>query len=148
MSYPVLEIAKKIIASTDSEKGEIISNLKLQKLLYYMQGFFIAVFDKPLFDSDIKAWQYGPVVEEMYYHFKEFGSGAISISSDENIIELLHDEELLFREVMEEFGQFSAIKLMQISHEERPWKKVFNENVGGVIPIELLKEYFKTQIVE
>lgn len=52
MSYPVLHIANKIIANTNAEQGEIISNLKLQKLLYYMQGFFIAVFDRKLFEND------------------------------------------------------------------------------------------------
>lgn len=148
MSYPVLEIANKIIANTDASQGEIISNLKLQKMLYYMQGFFIAVFDKKLFDNEIEAWQYGPVVRDMYNHFKDFGAGAISLKGNEEIIELPKEENELFLEVMNEYGQFSAIKLMNMTHEELPWKKVFNENPQGVISYDLLKEYFKTQIVE
>jgi len=148
MSYPVLNIANKIISCSDASLGEIISNLKLQKLLYYMQGFFIAVFDKKLFENEIEAWQYGPVVKEMYEHFKEFGSGAIRLKEDAVISNLSQEENRLFEDVMEEYGQFSAVKLMNMTHEELPWKKVFNENPQGEISYDLLKEYFKTQIVE
>lgn len=146
MSYPVLDIANKIIANTDASQGEIISNLKLQKMLYYMQGFFIAVFDKKLFENELEAWQYGPVVKEMYYYFKDFGSGAISLKDNTEILTLSNEENELFNEVMTEYGQFSAIKLMNMTHEELPWRKIFNENPQGVIPYDLLKEYFKTQI--
>lgn len=148
MSYPIIDIANKIIANTDINQGETISNLKLQKLLYYMQGFFIAVFDKKLFEEPIEAWQYGPVVRDAYFYFKEFGPSSISLKDDEKIIDLTEPEDELFREVMKEYGQFSAIKLMNMTHEESPWKKTFSENPQGEISYVLLKEYFKTQIVE
>lgn len=117
-------------------------------MLYYLQGFFIAAFDKKLFEESIEAWQYGPVVREAYFHFKDFGPSAIVLKGDENIIDLPKAENELFQEVMLEYGQFSAIKLMNMTHEELPWKKTFNENPQGEISYELLKEYFKTQIVE
>lgn len=148
MSYPVIDIANKVIANTDISQGDTISNLKLQKMLYYLQGFFIAAFDKKLFEESIEAWQYGPVVREAYFHFKDFGPSAIVLKGDENIIDLPKAENELFQEVMLEYGQFSAIKLMNMTHEELPWKKTFNENPQGEISYELLKEYFKTQIVE
>ncbi len=88
MAYSVVDIANKIIANTDIHQGETISNLKLQKMLYYMQGFFIAVFDKKLFEEPIEAWQYGPVVRAVYFHFKEFGPAAIMLNGEEKIINL------------------------------------------------------------
>jgi uncharacterized phage-associated protein len=148
MSYSVIDIANKVVANTDINQGETISNLKLQKMLYYLQGFFIAVFDKKLFEESIEAWQYGPVVREAYFHYKDFGQTAIVLDEDIEIIELLPQENELFEEVMQEYGQFSAIKLMNMTHEELPWKKTFNENPQGEISFELLKEYFKTQIIE
>ncbi len=148
MSYPIIDISNKIIANTNINPGETISNLKLQKLLYYTQGFFIAVFDRKLFEEPIEAWQYGPVVREAYLHFKDFGSSSISLQEDVKIINLAQDEDELFKEVMEEYGQFSAVKLMNMTHEESPWKKTFSENPQGEISYELLKEYFKTQITE
>jgi uncharacterized phage-associated protein len=147
MSYPIIDIANKIIANTNSNQGETISNLKLQKMLYYLQGFFIAVFDKKLFEEPIEAWQYGPVVKDAYVYFKGFGPSSISLKDDEKIIDLTTSEAELFNEVMEEYGQFSAVKLMNMTHEELPWKKTFSENPQGEITYDLLKEYFKTQIV-
>ncbi len=148
MTYNVLHIANKIIANTDLEHGELISNLKLQKLLYYVQGYFIAVFGEKLFDNEIEAWQYGPVVRDMYYHFKKNGSSAISLEEGAKIAELNEEEDSLFNEVLNEYGQYSAIKLMDMTHEELPWRKTFKENPQGVIPFELMEKYFKTLIIE
>jgi len=147
MTHPVLHIANKIIAHTDIEHGELISNLKLQKLLYYMQGYFIAVFGEPLFENEIEAWQYGPVVRDMYNHFKENGASSISLDETATIAELSDDEESLFNEVLNEYSQYSAIKLMNMTHEELPWVKTFSENPQGIISMDLMTEYFKTQIV-
>lgn len=146
MSYSVIDIANKVLASTDLNQGETISNLKLQKILYYLQGFFIAVFDKKLFDEKIEAWQYGPVVPEAYFHFKELGQAALMLNGDESIINLSDAEEKLFEEVMEEYGQFSAIKLMKMTHAEPPWRKTFYDKPQSEISYELLKDYFSTQI--
>ena len=53
MPYPVLQIADKLIALTAKDQGDSITNLKLQKLLYYVQGFNLAAFQSPLFEEDI-----------------------------------------------------------------------------------------------
>jgi uncharacterized phage-associated protein len=147
MSYPIIEIARKVIASTDVERGDTISNLKLQKLLYYLQGFFIAIYDRKLFDEEIIAWQYGPVVQEAYYYFKDFGNKAIEIDTDRTI-DLDSKEIELFNEVLEEYGQYSAVKLMHMTHEESPWKIAFNKGPNSIISYELLKDYFKTQVAD
>jgi len=146
--HTVIDVAHKVIYACDAERGDIISNLKLQKMLYYLQGFFIAVFDRKLFKEPIEAWQYGPVVRNAYFHFKEFGSGAITLKGDETIIDLPSLESKLFNDVMSEYGQFSAVKLMHMTHEELPWKKTFDEKPEGEITYDLLKDYFKTQITE
>jgi uncharacterized phage-associated protein len=142
----VIEVANRVVAECDEERGEIISNLKLQKMLYYLQGFFIAVFDKKLFEEPIVAWPYGPVVEAAYHYFKKFENGAISLAGNEKMTDLYGDEYNLFKNVMEEYGQYSAIKLMQMTHEEPPWSKAFNESPGSEITYGSMKEYFKTQI--
>jgi len=148
MNYSVIDIANKVITGTNISQGDTISNLKLQKMLYYLQGFFLAVFDQKLFNNPIEAWQYGPVVRDAYFHFSKFGQGAIIPSGNEEIISLSPKENTLFNEVMTEFGQYSAIKLMHMTHDELPWKKTWYENPQGIIPDELLIEYFKTQIEE
>lgn len=143
MAYDVKEIAKKIIAKTDVEHGDTISNLKLQKMLYYMQGFHLAFFDTPLFDDDIFAWQYGPVVPSVYKEYKRYDAKAISLPEG-NIICLTDDEETVFDNVYAEYGQFSAVALMNMSHAEIPWRTT---EISQVINKEKIREYFKTQIV-
>jgi len=49
------EVAKYFLSLTDEEAGDFFSNLKLQKLVYYAQGFHLALFDRPLFADNIEA---------------------------------------------------------------------------------------------
>ena len=62
-----------LFRARELEAGDTISNLKMQKLLYYAQGHFLATYKKPLFDDKIEAWKYGPVVKEVYDKFKIYG---------------------------------------------------------------------------
>lgn len=147
MNRKALDIAKKIIHYTDVERGDTISNLKLQKLLYYMQGYWLVLFDKPLFKEEIEAWMYGPVVSSVYDHFKIFGSRAImpeEVDKPENL-KLSKDEEILFIAVMKEYGQFSAVKLMDMTHNESPWKSV-SKGKGSIISRKSMRDFFLTQI--
>lgn len=144
MSFNALDIANKVIINTDIDKGDIISNLKLQKMMYYLQGFNLAFFEEKLFDDDIEAWQYGPVVPSVYYNFRDFGKGAILLSEGVEEIALKNEEqEDMFRQVLDEYGKFSAIRLMEMTHEELPWKST---DIRGTIDTELMKNYFKTLI--
>ncbi len=56
------DAAKYFLAQTSEDAGDLISNLKLQKLLYYAQGFHLALYDEPLFPEAIEAWTHGPVL--------------------------------------------------------------------------------------
>lgn len=147
MSYPVLDIAYKIIAraNEDAEWGGGVSNLKLQKLLYYMQGFHLAFFDEPLFNENIEAWQYGPVVPEIYHRFKQCGNSNISLAADAQIVSLTEDEEDIFKQVYDSYAQFSALKLMQMTHDETPWKTTPKER-DSVIDQNKIKSFFSTLI--
>ncbi|WP_343764402.1 Panacea domain-containing protein [Gangjinia marincola] len=118
----------------------------MQKLLYYVQGYNLAVFGKPLFNDSIEAWQYGPVVKTAYHHFKDFGSSAITLTEDDQIAELEDEEEGLFQEVLDEYSQFSAIRLMEMTHDEAPWNDAFHTNPQVEISQDSMKEFFKTQL--
>ena len=141
MTYKALDIANKIISKTDLEHGDTISNLKLQKMMYYQQGFHLAYFGTPLFDEDIVAWQYGPVVPTVYKEYKSFESN--SISTFKEPISLSEDEEELFNNVYDEYNQFSAVALMKMTHEESPWRTT---DINSVISQEKMTAFFKTQI--
>ncbi|MBP7555549.1 MAG: SocA family protein [Chitinophagaceae bacterium] len=148
MIYNVQDIANKIILQTDTEKGDIISNLKLQKMLYYMQGYHLAFFGEKLFDSDLEAWTYGPVVPEVYHRFKEHRSYGIAFNPEEyNEIQLKPEQEDVFHQVMTEYGKFSAIKLMEMTHSEAPWKEA-NDTPDKIINPETMRTFFSKLIDE
>ncbi len=143
MTYDVMEIAKKIIARTDINCEDLISNLKLQKLLYYMQGFHLACFDEPLFNDEIKAWTYGPVVPRVYNEYKIYGGKSLP-HPEGDIIRLTDEEENIFEQVYREYAQFSAFKLADMTHHETPW---MSTEPDQVIPLDVLKKFFDTRIV-
>lgn len=146
--YKALDVAKWFICHNrvmmDSGGAEYISNLKLQKLLYYAQGAFLAVKGSPLFDDPIEAWTHGPVVPTVYHEFKHYGDAGIEVPTgfDPDII-ADSDAELLL-EVYEEFGQYSAWKLRNMTHEETPWKST---KLGQIIDTDLIRDYFTEHYV-
>ena len=146
MTYKAIDIANYFISKSDDEAGEFISNLKLQKLLYYAQGFHLAVYNKPLFEESIQAWQHGPVVSEVYQKFKNYGSNAIPLPGIINL-ELDAKTREFLDEIYGTFGQFSAWKLRDMTHEEPPWRDVPKSSFSE-IDHSALKSYFKTQLIE
>lgn len=138
------DVVDYFLASVDEESGDNVSNLKLQKLLYYAQGFHLALYEKPLFDDAIQAWQHGPVVPDLYHLFKRYGAGAIP--PPENFDKSRYTSEVtsLLDEVFEVYGQFSALKLRSMTHDEPPWSQT---TLNSSIPNGLMREYFKTLVV-
>lgn len=134
-------LARNRIAAAD-EGAEYISNLKLQKLLYYAQGCSLAVNNEPIFDDPIVAWQHGPVVEGVYHVYKRHGSNGIPFEEDFDGSEFSKEENELLEEVYDEFGQYSAWKLRNMTHSEFPWR---NTMQNDVIPKTVIKEFFKTE---
>ena len=147
MAYKALDIAKKLIFKAQNDEpngGERLTNLKLQKLLYYQQGFHLAFFGTPLFAEDVEAWMYGPVVPAVYDEYSAYGSS--SLPEVKEPVSLSEDEEELFNEVYDAYREFSAIGLMNRTHSERPWLDAVPHDRGTVITQESMMAYFKTQI--
>jgi uncharacterized phage-associated protein len=109
--------------------GAPISNMKLQKLVYFAQGFYAAFYQgQPLFQEDIEAWKYGPVIPELYHKFKIYLAGAIpSTHPYQDNTPLTPNERAIVDWVYKNLGQHSAIKLSDFSHTQgSPWDLVFN----------------------
>lgn len=143
-----LTIAKCILALSQPDKGDVVTNLKLQKLLYYAQGYHLALYGKRLFKEDLEAWQYGPVVPSVYHQYKSNGSSGIILNEENfNCKDHLDQQQLeLIQEIYDVYGQFSALKLMDMTHSETPWKTT-PTGTGEVISESKLIDFFKTQIV-
>ena len=127
------------LQSLDEESGDVITNLKAQKLLYYAQGVSLAKTGKPLFNDDFVAWQHGPVIPKTYSELKDFGRNQI-IFKDEVDVSLFEEEELnILVSVYKTFGQYSAWKLRDMTHSESPWRDV---EINEIITKESIRSYF------
>ncbi len=150
-------VANEFLDLAKNEQKEI-TNLKLVKMMYIAQGLSLAFFDKPLFDSDIEAWRYGPVVPPIYHEFKHFRDKPISeksvdfrngfgASNCEGFFEpKLEDENK--KKVVELtwnwYRDISAPRLVELTHSEgTPWSLTYIPNENRVISNELIREYYK-----
>lgn len=138
------DVAAYFLYLAGQEDGELISNLKLQKLAYYAQGFHLALNGIPLFPEDIEAWQHGPVVPALYHAYKQHGSGPIPIVTELSLAKYSIGVQELLDEVYEVYGQFSAWKLRNMTHEERPW--IDAQKLGGSISPAAMQEFFKERL--
>jgi len=138
------EIAKYFVSLVDEEAGDSISNLKLQKLLYYAQGFSLAFFDRPLFSESIKAWAHGPVVPQVYHDYKQYVSNPIPVT-EVNLDNYSTEVRDLLDEVYSVYGQFTASKLRDLTHAEKPW---MSTPQSETISQESMKLFFKTLLVQ
>lgn len=146
MSLYASEIAKYFLGKTiDDDEENGISHLKLQKLLYYAQGFYLAIYDKPLFPEIIEAWAHGPVVTTLYQDYKEYGSAPIPCPSEIDYSIYSEETKELLDDIYNVFGQYSGWKLRDMTHQEPPWRETER---GFTISHEILKKYFKTQLVD
>lgn len=123
----------------DEDCGDVITNLKAQKLTYYAQGVSYAILGAPLFEDDFEAWLHGPVIPSLYEQLKHFGNSQI-IMDDNNDDTMFTDEQLdVIIKTYRTFGQYSAWKLRDMTHNESPWKNTKRDNV---INKALIKDYF------
>lgn len=118
-------------------KPEYITNLKLQKLLYYVQAFSLLLFNKKAFNEKIIAWSYGPVVDKVYQEYKENHDSEIkTVVTNTKLSDGL---EMVVNAVIETYGEMEANKLIDFTHEEDPWK---NTDINCEISTKAIKEYF------
>ncbi len=99
-----------------------ITNMKVQKLLYYAQSLHLALYDEPLFAEEIQAWRYGPVCYPAYKKYSEFEEKQLPVPK-ENVISDAEEIQELLEEVWEYFGRYHAYQLSSMTHTEFPWKK-------------------------
>ncbi|PIE80566.1 MAG: hypothetical protein CSA11_07410 [Chloroflexi bacterium] len=124
------------------DQDEQISNLKLQKLLYYAQGYYLANSGSPLFDAPIHAWDHGPVVKDIYDQYKQYGRGGIPAPPYINERRFREAEKKIIQWVFVTFGKFSGTQLRNMTHNEPLWRNAKKNEV--MQPVQL-REYFLTR---
>jgi uncharacterized phage-associated protein len=112
-----------IIKAYDAGIDAQMTNMKVQKLLYYAQSLHLALYDQPLFADEIQAWRYGPVCPPAYRFYREFESKQLPIPSLSSVVALDLTTRSVLDEIWEYFGGYHAYRLSEMSHLEFPWQK-------------------------
>lgn len=128
-------------ATKESAEGTVegITPLKLQKILYLAQSAHLGLGKGPLFDDEIVAWKYGPVVQEVYMAYKTRRDPIVKPKNND-YLSLNEDTNNFLEDVWKLFGKYTAYKLVELTHSHLPWKEA---KEGQVIKKDRIAEYYK-----
>lgn len=150
------QISDYVIFRCKSEGNTDLSVLKHQKLLYYIQAWYLAFHNIPLFSNNFQAWIHGPVNREIYDRYKEskylYSEMNIEDINDKDVLnKLSKDIKLHVDSVLDAYAGFSAIQLEIMTHQEDPWieaRKGYetNERCEEVIKDTTMKDYYSARL--
>jgi uncharacterized phage-associated protein len=117
--------------------------MKLQKLLYYAQGWHLALYNKKLFREKFEKWSYGPVVRRLYEKLRNYKGKPIHIGVGKGS-DLTSSVATFLERVWKTYGKYTAIQLSDQSHSEDPWIRAEDYKE---ISDDSLKEYFEYRLL-
>lgn len=168
MSFQAVAVSNHLVALAH-QHGEAVTPLKLQKLVYFAHGWYLALKEQPLLKERVQAWKYGPVVPELYHALKVSGGGAVSGPATMLTIERESNGELcvrrttpdiadgaaendveftkaLLHKIWDVYGNYSATVLSNATHAPgTAWSVTWDAAKGArnvVIPDDLIKADF------
>lgn len=158
MVYNVLDVCRHVI-NYSNEHDYGISNLKLQKVLYFIQAYFLTnkKDHSPCFYERIEAWDFGPVVPKAYHEYKQYGSGDIPTVESYILLDtddiwkikrvgfkdiIKEGDKQLIDKVIDKFSDYSATDLVSLTHRQSPWIDAYVPYQNNEITINAIREYF------
>ncbi len=152
MAFPVKLVANCFLQHDFRDGVATITPMKLQKLVYCLHGWHLAITGEAAIDGKFEAWPYGPVEEEMYHLFKEYRNKPInayapSWNGDVQKAFVVSSDNKQFHEILgfvvARYMHFSAIQLSAMTHQKgTPWFTT-REKGETTIPDELIREHFR-----
>lgn len=147
-----IAVAQAFLDLAHKERKQL-SNMQLQKLVFFAHGVYLGVYDKPLIDEPVMAWNFGPVIPRLYEKLQKFGSGNVSerLIPESKVEELPASAKGAIRSTWDVFGQYSAWDLSNISHASGgPWDTVWNslDSRFSEISNDLIASYYKPLLTQ
>ena len=152
---PFKELSANIIADLlidlCNEYGDVLTNLKLQLLLYYAQAWYLALYNKPLFQDRFEAWISGPIQPDVYAKFLPFTHRPIQQDTSNWDVPKRVSKHIV--ELMEAYGSMTAFDLSRLARQEHPWIEArggldVDEPSMTQLRIETMREYYRARLNE
>lgn len=131
--------AAEYVIERAKEQGTPVTNLKLQKTLYYLQGYSYRELSRPAIEDDFCNWQYGPVSPAVYFEYSGSGSDCLERHDWIPLPEMDSKEQRIYDRVIDKCLEMKASDLVSMSHSEDPWAKTqLREHISN----ESIETYF------
>ncbi|WEK82135.1 MAG: phage-associated protein [Candidatus Phytoplasma pruni] len=143
----VFDVVNFLLKHFDTDKYKI-TNMKINKLLYYIQGNYIAKYNEPLFLEPIEAWMFGPVIAHIYGEFFHFVNNPIPnnyICEGKTGNEINQEIQEFIKKTLNNYINLSSYDLSVKTHNEKPWKNAYNPRKkwkNNIITPQSLKDFF------
>lgn len=132
-----------------AQQGRALTQMQVLKLVYIAHGWNLALLGRPLIDERVEAWQYGPVIRELYNGMRQFGgravTGLLPLTPGDRAEDLDPQQVHLVNEVYRLYGHMNGIKLSQITHARNtPWEQTYSPGAFGTeIPMDLITDHYQ-----
>lgn len=157
--YKSLKALNKIINSSTSKIETVsqylidnsleITQLSLNKLLYYANGFSLALFNKTMFNDKAYAWKYGPVYPSIYKKYKQFKKSKILDKTNVVFDSITQQEKDILNILIKDVLKYGSTILVELTHNETPWIESYdnnNEQGNNIIEKDKINSYFNTVV--
>lgn len=149
MSHDARAVANEMIQK-GIEDGNPLTPLQIIKLTYLCQAWMLGMFKKSMFFQDVEAWQYGPVIADVYHSVKKSGDRPVKKPVRAQPADFDADAQHILDQVYKMYGGWTGFKLSQLTHMPgSPWYQTKQENPLGrnaVIPELLVREYYAKKL--
>jgi uncharacterized phage-associated protein len=146
VAHSSIAVANRFIELAEAN-GQKLTNMQIQKLVFLAHGIALALEDKPLISQDVRAWQWGPVVPQLYKRFSAYGAGPITSPAACSEEAITPESGDIIGLVWKSFGQMSGAKLSAMTHlPGSPWDVIWKTDQWGIIPNTLIQDYYKNKL--
>lgn len=141
MAVSSLAVANKFLNLAHQE-GLQLTNMQLQKLVFFAHGYHMAIEGDPLYSDETKAWPFGPVIPNLYKHLQKYGRSSVTAQLPTS--ETLDDDQIsVIDAVWDAYKEYDAWRLSDISHRKgSPWEQTWSKNNFGHIDSEIIRRYY------
>lgn len=136
-------VANKFLDLAKSQ-DEALTNMQLQKLVFIAQGYYLAIFSDSLYYHNTRAWQWGPVIPNLYKSLQKYGRNIVNKTIDcDDIVDEKSQAFEVIKGVWNAYGHLNGSDLSALTHQKgTPWDKIWSIDKFSVIPETLIGSHY------